>query len=84
MNSLFNILQPKMRQLLTIFNHSSYCDLDNFKLLAERNNERLSIRSISKLANIESINKKFSEIEAFLEELNKIKFKFSLICLQES
>ena len=29
------------------------------------------------------MNAKFSEIEAFLEELNLINFKFSLICFQE-
>ena len=33
--------------------------------------------------NIESINAKHSEIEAFMEELNLINFKFSLICFQE-
>ena len=53
--------------------------LDNFKLLAERHNKCFNILS----TNIESINAKHSEIEAFMEELNLINFKFSLICFQE-
>ena len=53
--------------------------LDNFKLLAEIHNKRFNILS----TNIESINAKHCEIEAFLEELNRINFKFSLICFQE-
>ena len=80
-NSLFNILQlnEATDDDFQPIHHSSYYDLENFKLLAERNNERFSILS----SNIESINAKFSEIEAFLEELNRINFKFSLICFQE-
>ena len=76
-NSLFNILQldetldGDIQPLMRIFNH--------VKLLAERHSERFDILS----TNIESINAKHSEIEAFLEELNLINFKFSLICFQE-
>ena len=82
MNSLFNILQlnEATDDDIQSIHHSSYYDLDNFKLLAERNNERFSILR----STIESINATLRENEAFLEEHNQIKFKFSLICLQES
>ena len=76
--ALFNIsqLNETLDEDIQPIRHSAYYDLDNFKLLAERHNKRLNILSI----NIESINAKHSEIEAFLEELNLINFKFSLIC----
>ena len=63
-NSLFNILQldETLDEDIQPTHHSSYYDLDNFKLLAERRNERFNILS----TNIESINDKHSEIEAFL------------------
>ena len=79
-NSLFNILQ--LNEASVVGNqptrHSSYYDFDNCKLLAERNKERFNILN----SNIEP-NAKFSEFEAFSEELNRIKLTFSLICLQE-
>ena len=34
--------------------------------------------------NIQSINSKFNELEAFVEELGNNNFKFSVICLQET
>ena len=34
-------------------------------------------------SNVESINAKMNEIEAFAEELSQKYFKFSLICFQE-
>ena len=34
--------------------------------------------------NIQSINSKCNELEAFVEELGNTKFKFSVICLQET
>ena len=60
MNSLYNILQLNEANYSDILpiRHSSYYDLDNFKLLAERNNERFSMLS----SNIESVNAKVSEI----------------------
>ena len=42
----------------------------------------LYILSIFSL-NIQSIYAKFNELEIFIEELNKISFKFNVICLQE-
>ena len=80
-NSLFNILQldETLDEDIQPIRHSPYYDLDNFKLLTERHNKRFNILS----TNIASINAKHSEIEAFMEELNLIIFKFSLICFQE-
>ena len=34
--------------------------------------------------NIQSLNSKFSELEAYIEELDCINFKFNIICIQES
>ena len=53
--------------------------MDMLKLLAEQNNGCFSILSY----NVESSNAKMNEIEAFVEELSQIHFKFSLICFQE-
>ena len=80
-NSLFNILQlnETLDEDIQPIRHSPYYDLDNFKLLAERHNKRFNILSV----NIESINANHSETEAFLEELNLINFKFTLIYFQE-
>ena len=63
-----------------LIHRSSYHDLDQFSKLAKENKNSFSILS----TNIQSINAKFSELEAFVEELNMINFKFSLICLQET
>ena len=54
---LFNILHinETLDDIQPIY-HSPYYDLDKFKLLAGRNNERFNILS----SNIESINAKFS------------------------
>ena len=57
-----------------------YYDMDMLKLFTEQNNGCFSILS----SNVESINAKMNEIEAFVEELSQMHFKFSLICFQES
>ena len=59
---------------------SSYYDLDNFDKLTSSTNKCFSILS----TNIQSINSKFNELEAFVEDLGKHHFKFSAICLQET
>ena len=53
--------------------------MDMLKLLTEQNNGCFSILS----SNVESINAKMNELEAFVEELSQRHFKFSLICVQE-
>ena len=59
-NSLFNILHlnETLGEDIQPICHSSYYDLYNFKLLAERKN--LHFNTLS--TNIESINAKYSEI----------------------
>ena len=64
----------------TIIRRSSYYDADMFSVLAEENKHSLSVLS----SNIQSIHSKFSELDAFVDELSTLNFKFSIICLQES
>ena len=59
---------------------SSYYDLDSFDKLTSSTNKCFSILS----TNIQSINAKFNKLEAFVEDLGKHNFKFSVICLQET
>ena len=59
---------------------SSYYDFEIFYSVAKNNNKHFSILS----SNIQSINAKFSELEAFVNDLSSLHFKFSIICLQES
>ena len=59
----------------------SYChDLDNLDTLTRTTNKCFSILS----TNIQSLNSKFSELEAFVDVISKNNFKFSVICLQET
>ena len=62
---------------LPIIRRSSYYDFDKFNSLAKK---QLSILS----SNIQSINAKFSELEAYVNDVSSLNFKFSIICLQES
>ena len=81
-NCLNNILNTKNNNddnELPIIRRSSY-DADMFSTLAENNKHNLSVLS----SNIQSINSKFTELEAFGDELSTVNFKFSIICLQES
>ena len=59
---------------------SSYYDLDNFDKLTSSINKCFSILR----TNIRSINSKFNELDAFVEDLGKHNFKFSAICLPET
>ena len=59
---------------------SSYYDFENVYSVAKNNNKHFSILS----SNIQSINAKFSELEAFVNDLSSLHFKFSIICLQDS
>ena len=52
-----------------------------FSVLAEDNKHNLCVLS----SNIQSIHSKFSELEAFVDELSTLNFNtFNIICLQES
>ena len=57
-----------------IIRRSLYYDFDQFSKLAKENKNSF----------IQSVNAKFSELEAFIEDLNTVNFKFSIICLQET
>ena len=65
---------------LPIIRRSSYYDVDKFNSLAQTNGNKFSILS----SNIQSINAKFSELEAFVNDLSSLSFTFSIIYLQES
>ena len=60
--------------------HSSYYDYDKFNELIINKNDRFSVLC----TNMQSINSKFNEMEAFVEELGNNNFKFIVICLQET
>ena len=63
-----------------ILKHSSYYDADQFVELTDGCRHNFSILTL----NIESMNAKFDELTIYIEELSKINFKFSVICLQET
>ena len=65
---------------LSMICRSSYYDFEKFYSVARNNNKHFSILS----SNIQSINAKFSGLEAFVNDLSSLHFKFSIICLQES
>ena len=58
----------------------AYYDADQFAELTDRCRHNFRILTL----NIESINAKFYELTIYIEELSKINFKFSVICLQET
>ena len=82
-NSLINLLQLNSSEVgeqeSQILKHSSYYDADQFEL-TDGCRHNFSILTL----NIESINAKFDELTIYIEELSKINFKFSVICLQET
>ena len=55
-------------------------DIDHFNSLVNNSVNRFGIFSTI----IQSINSKFQELEAFVEELHSLKLNFSIICIQES
>ncbi len=81
LNNILNISNTvdENNELPTI-RRSSYHDFEKFNLLVQNNNKHFSILS----SNIQSINAKFSELEAFVNDLSSLNFLFRIICLQES
>ena len=73
-NSLISILDINNNEL-EVINHSSYYDLDKFKNLVNEKKKIISILSL----NIQSIYAKFYELEAFIEELHNIEYKFNVM-----
>ena len=71
-NALHHAIQTynDIHNTLNTLHISSYYDRDTFELLAVKNISNVSIFS----SNIQSINTKFNELEAYVLELDKIKF----------
>ena len=79
-NSLTNIIENDTEyNVQTNIQHSSYYDFSEFNKLASVKKTNFSVLS----ANIQSVFAKFEQLEALVEELHTINFKFTVICLQE-
>ena len=65
---------------LQVIPNSSYYDIENFNSLVNNSVNRFGIFS----TNIQSINAKFQELEAVVEELHSLKFNVSINYIQES
>ena len=65
---------------MPIIRRSLYYDCDQFNSLAQTNGKIFSILG----SNIQSINAKYSELEAFVNDLSSLNFAFSINFLQES
>ena len=64
---------------ITKTSFTRYYDTDHFKSLANT-----KINSLGKFStNIQSINTKFNELAAFVQELHLFNYDFSIICIQE-
>ena len=81
-NDLINILDTNLIDNYEpqLIRRSSYYDSDKFTKLTQTKKSCFSVFS----TNIQSINSKFNELEAFIEELSRNSFKFNVICLQET
>ena len=80
LNNILDINNNNENNELPIIRRSSYYDFEQFNSVAKNNNKHFSILS----SNIQSINAKFSELEAFVNYLFSLNLKFSIICLSES
>ena len=84
-NCLNNILhstndETNESNSLPITKTSSYYDTDHFKSLVNTKINSFGILS----TNRQSINAKFNELVAFVQELHLINYDFSIICIKES
>ena len=84
-NSLRNIIQfnnddDDEGNPLQIIKHSSYYHDDKFKSIIDQHKGNFCILS----TNIQSINAKFDELFAYINDLRQHNFEFSAICIQES
>ena len=85
-NSLTHILQLNNTDSIDAFPPqiiptSSYYDYENFISLIKSTN---SSNFCAFSSNIQSINAKFTELQAFIVDLESSNFNFGVICLQES
>ena len=82
-NSLTHILQLNNNDKYetNMLLHSHYYDFDQFSSLISTYTNYFSIFS----SNIHSINAKFDELQVYIEVLDhKLRFKYNIICLQET
>ena len=81
-NSLKEILQlgSNNDNNVDVIQHSQYYDDDSFFNLLKSKKSTFSVVSM----NIESINAKFNELQAFIHMCNESNFELSAICIQES
>ena len=82
-NSLDRILQQHSNEEsidLHTFTSSSYYDHNLFYKLTQAHKQQFSIMS----SNIQSINAKIDELNAFVIEMEQLNFQFDAICLQET
>ena len=78
-NSLTHVLDIEAPDEFVTMHRSSYYDISEFKKLVSSSKKYFSILSL----NVQSLNAKFNELEAFINELYIAQFKFNVICLQE-
>ena len=80
-NSLQHVLQTQydIQNPLQILQGSSYYDTETFKTFVGNKGHNFSIFS----SNIQSINAKFDELDAYVLELEHMQFHYSVLCLQE-
>ena len=80
-NSLQHVLQTQydIQNPLQILEGSSYYDTETFKTLVGNKGNNFSIFS----SNIQSIDAKFDELEAYVLELEQMQYNYSVLCLQE-
>ena len=71
------MIMKQMNPKQFVTHHNDY---DTFNELIINTNDNFSVLS----TNVQSINSKFNELEAFVEELGNTNFKFGVICLQET
>ena len=69
----------KNNELHIIRRSSYYYDFEFFYSVIKNNNKHFNILS----SNIQSISAKFSELEAFVNDLSSLNFKFSIVHRQE-
>ena len=77
-SSIISILEIDNNELQVI-KYSLYYELDKFKFLV---NEKKKLVSIF-ILNMQSIYAKFYQLEAFIEELHYLQYKFNVICVKK-
>ena len=74
LNNILDTNNNNENNELPMIRRSSYYDFKKCYSVAKNNNKHFSILS----SNIQSINAKFSELEAFVNDLSSFYFKFNM------